>query len=141
MSKEISEDLLKTLKLMESIEPSDKENDLQSVEEDIPDFDAFLTQALVDPEAGAKSLHDLVSKYKPLLYCICAEIHSMIKDLTNNDEWYATNARNYKQCYDAYMNVGFPEDQAFALVMKDATTYNNISKSISSSAKKSRSSK
>ena len=43
MSKEISEDLLKTLKLMESIEPSDKENDLQSVEEDIPDFDAFLT--------------------------------------------------------------------------------------------------
>lgn len=141
MSKEISEDLLKTLKLMESIESSDKENDLQSVEEDIPDFDAFLTQALVDPEEGAKSLHDLVSKYKPLLYCICAEIHSMIKDLTNNDEWYATNARNYKQCYDAYMNVGFTEDQAFALVMKDATTYNNISKSISSSAKKSRSSK
>ena len=62
MSKEISEDVLKTLKLMESIEPSDKENDLQSVEEDIPDFDAFLTQALVDPEAGVKRLLTLLSE-------------------------------------------------------------------------------
>lgn len=141
MSKEISEDLLKTLKLMESLESSDKENDIQSVEEDIPDFEAFLTQVLVDPEAGAKSLHGLVLKYKSLLYCICAEIHSMLKDLTNNDDWYATNARNYKQYYDAYMNAGFTEDQAFALVMKDSTMHSNIAKSISTSAKKSRSSK
>lgn len=142
MSNTVSEELLKALEAMEDGENfADKKNDPKSDTKDVLDFDTFLMQTLVNPEAGAKSLHDLVTKYKPLLYCICAEIHSMLKDLTNNDEWYATNARNYKQKYDAYRNEGFTEDQAFALVMKDVTMYNNITKSIPSSAKKSRSSK
>ncbi len=142
MSYTVSEELLKVLEAMEDGgDFADKKNDGQSDGKDVPNFDTFLMQALIDPEASTKTLHNIVKKYKPLLYGIFTELQSMLKDLTNNDEWYATNARNYKQYYDAYMNTGFTEDQAFALVMKDSTVYSNITKSISLSAKKSRSSK
>lgn len=142
MSYTVSEELLKVLEPMEDGgDFADKKNDGQSDGKDVPNFDTFLMQALIDPEASTKTLHNIVEKYKPLLYGICTELQSMLKDLTNNDEWYTTNARNYKQYYDAYMNAGFTEDQAFALVVKDSTVYSNITKSISSSAKKSRSSK
>ena len=72
-----------------------------------------------NPETVPALIPELVKKYKPIIYSVCNELHSMVKDYANNTEWFETIAKIKKQQFDAYVNVGFTEEQAIAFIIND----------------------
>lgn len=91
------------------------------------------------PEAGFALLKSMIEKYKPMAYEAAGVVMDIYKDFANNAEYPATVARVKKNMYDAYLAVGFNEDQALALMINDnIQLMNNIKKlsSKSTSSKK-----
>jgi hypothetical protein len=72
-----------------------------------------------DPEVLASVIKELIAKYKPTVYSLAQEVVEVYKDYSNNTEYPATVAKVKKNIYDAYVNVGFTEDQAMALMIND----------------------
>ena len=62
---------------------------------------------------------EYIEKYKPVVYALAQELVEVYKDYSNNTEYPATVAKVKKNMYDAYVNVGFTEDQALALMIND----------------------
>lgn len=72
-----------------------------------------------NPETIPVLIPELVKKYKPTIYSVCNEFHSIVKDYANNTELFETIAKIKKQQFDAYVNVGFTEEQAIAFIIND----------------------
>ena len=72
-----------------------------------------------NPETVPALIPELVKKYTPIIYSVCNEFYSMVKDYANNTEWFETIAKIKKQQFDAYVNVGFTEEQAIAFIIND----------------------
>lgn len=62
---------------------------------------------------------EYIEKYKPIVYGLAQELVEVYKDYSNNTEYPATVAKVKKNMYDAYVNAGFTEDQALALMIND----------------------
>lgn len=63
-------------------------------------------------------------------------IMEVYKDFANNTEYPATVAKVKKNMYDAYIEAGFSEDQALALMINDnIQLMNNIKRLKKQSAK------
>ncbi len=97
----------------------------------------LLELMLENPETIPVLIPELVRKYKPTIYSVCNEFHNMLKDYANNTEWFETFAKIKKQQFDAYVNVGFTEEQAIAFIINDnlqliQNMKNNINKSTKS---------
>lgn len=60
-----------------------------------------------------------LNEYKPLVYGILQEFVEIYKDYSENTEYPAITAKVKKNMYDAYVNAGFTEDQAMALMLND----------------------
>lgn len=71
------------------------------------------------PETIPVLIPSLVEQYKPTIYSVCNEFHKMMKDYANNTEYFETCAKIKKQQFDAYVNIGFSEDQAIAFIIND----------------------
>lgn len=71
------------------------------------------------PEIIPVLIPSLVEQYKPTIYSVCNEFHKMMKDYANNTEYFETCAKIKKQQFDAYVNIGFSEDQAIAFIIND----------------------
>ena len=71
------------------------------------------------PEAGFALLKAMIKKYKPLAYETANIIMDIYKDFAKNTEYPTTVAKVKKNMYDAYISVGFSEDQALALMIND----------------------
>ena len=71
------------------------------------------------PEAGFALLKGMIEKYKPMAYDVAEIIMDIYKDFANNSEYPATVAKVKKNMYDAYIDAGFNEDQALALMIND----------------------
>lgn len=71
------------------------------------------------PELGFALLKTMIEKYKPMAYETVSIIMDIYKDFANNTEYPTTKAKIRKNMYDAYLEVGFNEDQALALMIND----------------------
>lgn len=79
----------------------------------------ILKLLLENPQVAVMVIKEIVNKYKPIAYDILQEVVEVYKDYSNNTEFPAIAAKVKKNWYDAYINVGFTEDQALALMIND----------------------
>lgn len=61
----------------------------------------------------------MIEKYKPMAYEVANIIEDIYRDYSNNTEHPALVAKVKKNMYDAYVDAGFTEDQAMALMIND----------------------
>ena len=86
------------------------------------------------PEEGFALIKTMIEQYKPMAYGIGNLVMDIYKDFAANTEYPATVAKVKKNMYDAYISVGFTEDQALALMINDnIQLMNNIKKQSSKS--------
>lgn len=82
-------------------------------------MDKTLELLMENPELAAQFVKECIGKYKPVVYEIAHEVLEIYKDYSNNTEYPSVVAKSKKNMYDAYVNVGFTEDQALALMIND----------------------
>jgi hypothetical protein len=80
-------------------------------------------------------IKECINKYKPMVYELAQEVVEIYKDYSNNTEYPAVIAKSRKNMYDAYVSVGFTEDQALALMINDNIQLMKNVKQISSTSK------
>lgn len=96
-----------------------------------------------NPEVIPVIVKAVMEKYKPIAYECCNELFKVYKDYVNNKEIFLVSAQARKNMFDAYVEVGFSEEQAWALMTKDVDTMkkvieqmNEAMKSVSKNTKK-----
>ena len=82
-------------------------------------METILRLLMEDPESVVEVAKSYITKYKKPTYDILNELMMIEKDYSENTEYPAICAKIKKNMYDAYMNVGFTEDQALALMIND----------------------
>lgn len=89
-----------------------------------------------NPEVALGMIKGYIEQYKPLVYGAGKELLEIYKDLVNNKELSELQARSRRNSYDAYVEVGFTEDQALALMLNDNLQLMDNMKNIQQSSKK-----
>lgn len=83
----------------------------------------MLEEMLSGGESEDTSLDDIIKgyikKYKPTVYMAFNELVKVMKDFVKYDDYYKVVAENKRNMYDAYVKIGFSEDQAMALILND----------------------
>lgn len=82
-------------------------------------MEELITAFMESPESGFALVKTMVEKYKPMAYEIGNIALDIYKDFSNNLEYFETVAKVKKNMFDAYIEAGFSEDQAFALIIND----------------------
>lgn len=82
-------------------------------------MDKIIDAFMESPETGFALLKVLIEKYKPMAYEIGNVFVDIYRDFANNTEYPAVVAKAKKNMYDAYVDAGFTEDQALALMIND----------------------
>lgn len=98
-------------------------------------MEQILALLMSNPDMAAPIAKEYINKYKPIVYALAQEVVEICKDYSNNTEYPATVAKTKKNMYDAYISVGFTEDQALALMINDNLQLMKNVKNISSSSK------
>ena len=96
-------------------------------------MEQILELLMKNPDTIMPLVKELINKYKPVVYELAQELVEVYKDYSNNTEYPATVAKVKKNMYDAYISVGFSEDQALALMINDNLQLMKNVKQISSS--------
>ncbi len=99
-------------------------------------MDKILELLMSKPEMFVPVIKEYINKYKPMVYDLAQEVVEMYKDYSNNTEYPTVVAKTKKNMYDAYVSVGFTEDQALALMINDNIQLMKNIKQISSSTNK-----
>lgn len=100
-------------------------------------MEKILELLMENPDLIMPVVKEYINKYKPVVYELAQEVVEICKDYSNNTEYPAVVAKTKKNMYDAYVNVGFTEDQALALMINDNIQLMKNMKQISSSSNKS----
>lgn len=79
-----------------------------------------------NPEVIPVIVKAVMEKYKPIVYECCNELFKVYKDYVNNKEVALVSAQARKNMFDAYVEVGFTEEQAWALMTKDVDTMKKV---------------
>lgn len=82
-------------------------------------MDKILELLMSKPEILVPVIKEYINKYKPMVYDLAQEAVEIYKDYSNNTEYPTVVAKTKKNMYDAYVSVGFTEDQALALMIND----------------------
>lgn len=101
-------------------------------------MDKILELLMSKPEMLVLVIKEYINKYKPIIYDLTQEVVEVYKDYSNNTEYPAVVAKTKKNMYDAYISVGFTEDQALALMINDNIQLMKNVKQISNSVNKSK---
>ena len=99
-------------------------------------MDKILELLMSKPEMLVPVIKEYINKYKPMVYDLAQEVVEVYKDYSNNTEYPTIVAKTKKNMYDAYVSVGFTEDQALALMINDNIQLMKNIKQISSSTNK-----
>ena len=99
-------------------------------------MDKILELLMSKPEMLAPIIKEYINKYKPMVYDLAQEVVEIYKDYSNNTEYPTIVAKTKKNMYDAYVSVGFTEDQALALMINDNIQLMKNIKQISNSTNK-----
>ena len=97
-------------------------------------YEELIKTFIENPEVGIAVVKTLVNKYKPSVYQLGEMIMDVYKDFANNTDYPATVAKVKKNIYDAYLEAGFNEDQALALMINDNIQLMNNIKKLSSNS-------
>lgn len=97
-------------------------------------MEKILELLMENPDLIVPVVKEYINKYKPVVYELAQEVVEICKDYSNNTEYPAVVAKTKKNMYDAYVNVGFTEDQALALMINDNIQLMKNMKKISSSS-------
>lgn len=90
-----------------------------------------------NPESLGIIAKTYIEKYKKPVYDVLEGIVAIAKDYSENTEYPAIVAKTRKNMFDAYVNVGFTEDQALALMINDnIRLMENIKKSAGNASSK-----
>ena len=101
-------------------------------------MDKILELLMSKPEMLVPVIKEYINKYKPMVYDLAQEVVEVYKDYSNNTEYPTIVAKTKKNMYDAYVSVGFTEDQALALMINDNIQLMKNIKQISNSVNKSK---
>lgn len=101
-------------------------------------MEKILELLMSNPDLIMPVVKEYIEKYKPMVYSLAQEIVDVYKDYSNNTDYPAIVAKTKKNIYDAYVGVGFTEDQALALMINDNIQLMKNIKQISSSSKTSK---
>ena len=101
-------------------------------------MDKILELLMSKPEILVPVIKEYINKYKPMVYDLAQEVVEVYKDYSNNTEYPTIVAKTKKNMYDAYVSVGFTEDQALALMINDNIQLMKNIKQISNSVNKSK---
>ena len=101
-------------------------------------MDKILELLMSKPEILVPVIKEYINKYKPMVYDLAQEAVEIYKDYSNNTEYPTVVAKTKKNMYDAYVSVGFTEDQALALMINDNIQLMKNIKQISNSVNKSK---
>lgn len=101
----------------------------------------LIVEVMSDPDGTVEEVGGYIEKYKPIAYKALKYFVDIYDDYANNKEWFVLNAKVKKNMYDAYVEAGFTEDQAMALLLNDNIRLMENIKKASGNASKSRSSK
>ena len=82
-------------------------------------METILRLLMENPENLGEVVKSYITKYKEPVYDVLKELMVIMKDYSENTEYPAICAKIKKNTYDAYVNVGFTEDQALALMIND----------------------
>lgn len=82
-------------------------------------MEKILELLMSNPELIVSTVREYIEKYKPVVYSLAQEIVNIYKDYSNNTEYPQIVAKTKKNLYNAYIEVGFSEDQALALMIND----------------------
>lgn len=82
-------------------------------------MEEMLKVLMENPESVGVIVKTYITKYKEPMYDILKELMVIAKDYSENTEYPAIQAKTKKNMFDAYVNVGFTEDQALALMIND----------------------
>ena len=85
-----------------------------------------------NPELIVPVVKECINKYKPIAYGLLHEVVDVYKDYSNNEEWFALEAKVKRNYYNALVNAGFTEDQALTLMIHDDIKFMNNLDQISS---------
>ena len=99
-------------------------------------MEKMLKLLMGNPEMLVPVVKEYINKYKPMVYELAQEVVEIYKDYSNNTEYPLIVARTKKNMYDAYVAVGFTEDQALALMINDNIQLMKNMKQISSATNK-----
>lgn len=62
-------------------------------------------------------IKELVDAFKPALRVAGRELIAIIKEVNDNSEFFLESARNVRNFYNAFLEVGFSKEEAFALLL------------------------
>lgn len=83
----------------------------------------MMLEEVLSGESEDNSFDDIIKgyikKYKPTVYMAFDELVKVMKDFAKYDDYYKVVAENKRNMYDAYVKIGFSEDQAMALILND----------------------
>lgn len=82
-------------------------------------IEAVMTMLEKNPEFVVTMVNTYIEKYKPAVYGTLKELSKLRDDFAENKDWFKTTAKIKKQMFDAYVEVGFTEDQAVAFILND----------------------
>ena len=82
-------------------------------------MEKFLALLMENPETVIDVIKGGIDKYKPLVYDLLHEVVKICDDYADNKECPMVVAKAKKNMFDAYVAVGFTEDQAMALMLND----------------------
>ena len=94
-------------------------------------METILRLLMENPENLGEVVKSYITKYKEPVYDVLKELMVIMKDYSENTEYPAIQARTKKNMFDAYVSVGFTENQALALMINDnIQLMKNIQKSV-----------
>lgn len=82
-------------------------------------MEEILKVLIENPESVGVIVKTYITKYKEPMYDILKELMVIAKDYSENTEYPAIQAKTKKNMFYAYVNAGFTEDQALALMIND----------------------
>lgn len=99
-------------------------------------MEKILELLMSNPDLIMPVVKEYIEKYKPMVYSLAQEVVEVYKDYSNNTDYPAVIAKTKKNMYDAYVGIGFTEDQALALMINDNIQLMKNIKQVSSSSNK-----
>lgn len=82
-------------------------------------MEKILELLMSNPELVAPTVKAYIEKYKPMVYAVLQEAVEIYRDYSENTDHPAVVARIKRNMYEAYLSVGFTEDQAMTLMVND----------------------
>ena len=99
------------------------------------DYATLLSMLASEEEQSAEGVKEevlgYIKEYTPIAIDVAKELFEIYKKYVDNEELHIYRAKNLMNDYQAYINAGFTEDQAFTLLLNDKTRRNDSLKNIS----------